>query len=291
MHEETLLMVACGDIAARFGAGLDARRWRRVGVRRRIDALPAGFEGMAGDVTQPRTLARLAELRPAVLLFTPTPTERSVAGYPAGFAAAARNVVAALAGHRPRLAMLVSSTRVYAEATGAWVDEDAPLNATDAAAAAIIAAERTFLDAIPGAVVLRAGGLYGDGPGYLLRRVAAGQLTPASPLRFSNRIHRDDVAGCMHWLLGRDRPSRIYNLVDDAPVPQQEVEAWLCAELGRPYTPAAQDTAPVRGHKRVSNRRLRGEGCRLRYPDYRAGYAQVLREHARSQGQDGFDFH
>jgi nucleoside-diphosphate-sugar epimerase len=282
MSRKTAALVACGDIGIRLAARLDPAQWRCLGLRRSPGALPAGIEPVAADVTDVDSLRVLAVERPELLLFTPTPLGRDDAGYAAGFAAAARNIVTALDGHAPALALLVSSTRVYAERGGALIDEDAPLNREEPAARAIIEAEDAFLDALPGAVVLRAGGLYGDGPGYLLRRVAAGELTPREPLRYSNRVHRDDLAGFMGHLLEHGAAERIYSVVDDVPASLQEVERWLCEALGIPYTPPGPLPGQPRGHKRVSNRRLRDSGYALQYPDYRAGYAEILRRQRQS---------
>jgi uncharacterized protein YbjT (DUF2867 family) len=292
MQGRTAALAACGDLGCRLAALLEPGHWRLAGLRRNPGSLPEVMAHHAVDVTRPGTLAVLAELAPELLLFTPTPLDRSAAGYRAGFAAAAGNIVAALGGHQPRLAIMVSSTRVYAERGGGWVDENGLLARDDPHAAAIIEAEEAFLEGLQGAVVLRCAGLYGgEGPGFLLRRVAAGQLTPRQPERFGNRIHRDDVAGFMAWLLDCAPAERVYNLVDDAPVPLQEVERWLCEQLGRPWDPEDGSVEAV-ANKRISNRRLRDSGYALRYPDYRAGYGEVLRRWlAHSEREDSLDFH
>jgi nucleoside-diphosphate-sugar epimerase len=301
-REYTAAFVACGDLGARLAARLPAARWRKVGLRRDVSRLPPGMEAISADLTRPDSLAVLGELKPDLLLLTPTPLSRDAAGYEAGFAQAARNLVGALDGHRPRWACMLSSTRVYAEAQGAWVDEDSALRSDEAQAAAIIDAERTFLEAIPGSRVLRSAGLYGGkAPGYLLRRITSGHLTPREPLRYSNRIHRDDVVGFLAWWLDRDRDlelhldqeprERIYNLVDDAPVAQQEVERWLCEQLSLDWQPPAEALEPP-AHKRISNRRLRGTGYALQYPDYQSGYREILKRWlAHSEREDGLDFH
>jgi nucleoside-diphosphate-sugar epimerase len=288
----TAVMVACGDIGQRFAAGLNPEDWRRVGVRRSVHRLPTELEPLQLDLTQGGTLGALRELRPDVLLFTPTPTERSTTGYEQGFALAAGNIARSLGDHSPSLALMVSSTRVYAQSTGAWVDESASLNRDDPAARAIIEAEDSFLNAFDNAVILRAGGLYADAPGFLLRRVSTGQLTAAEPARYSNRIHRDDLVGFMHWLLDNNScDERVFNLVDSACVTQQEVERWLCEQLGRAWEPPGVATSgPARGHKRVSNQRLLATGYQLRYPDYRTGYGEVLRNWRLSQGEDSLNF-
>ena len=277
MNNATAALVACGDIGMRLAKGLHDDGWRCLGLRRNPQQLPAYIEPVAADLNEVASLQVLCAERPALLLFTPTPASRSAEGYAQGFARAARNIVTALNEHHPALALLVSSTRVYAEHDGGWVDEGSALNRDDPAARAIVEAEEAFLTALPTAVVLRAGGLYGDGPGYLVRRVGSGDHSASEPLRFSNRIHRDDLVGFMQHLLTLERRERIYNLVDNDPAPQHEVEHWLCEQMKLPWRPAAGVADAARGHKRVSNQRLRDSGYVLQYPDYRTGYTQVLR--------------
>lgn len=291
MQEETVLIAGCGDLGERLAPQLQARGWDCAGLRRNPARLPPGVRPLAADLCDPATLGELPRLQPQVLVFTPTPAGRGEAGYRAGFATAAANLVDALGRRPPRLALLVSSTRVYAERDGGWVDEASPLHEEDPGAAAIIAAERAFIEGFPRALVLRAGGLYGKGPGYLLERVAAGRLSAAEPPRFSNRMHRDDLAGCMlHAIAGGCEGLQVVNAVDDAPVPLQEVERWLCEQLHKPYAPPA--TGEAAAHKRVGNARLRGSGASLRYPDYRAGYDDVLRRWlAHSEREDSLDLH
>jgi nucleoside-diphosphate-sugar epimerase len=294
MQRETMAIVGFGDLGERLVARLAPARWRCVGLRRNIAALPAAVKGVAVDFCKPASLQILSTLKPEVVVIALTPAQRSAAGYRAGFADAMSTIVNGLGGHRPRQAFFVSSTRVYSESDGGWIDEDSPVASADPFTGAILAAESRLLDALPGAVVLRAAGLYGHGPGPLLKRVAAGRLTPLKPLKYSNRIHRDDVAGFINHCLAAPPSQRIINLVDDAAVAQQEVEAWLCSQLKQAYRPAAADPDPAAlpAHKRIRNRRLHDSGFALQYPDYRAGYTEVLhRWMVHSEREDGLDLH
>jgi nucleoside-diphosphate-sugar epimerase len=288
----TVLFVGAGDLAGRCAAALSAAvsadpaaplaGARLVGLRRNVDALPPGLEGLAGDYADPAVAPRVAALAPALVVTTFKPLGRDEAGYRRGFADAARYLAEGLAARPPRQVLFVSSTRVYAEKDGGWVDETGPLAtaATDPAAAEIVAAEDT-LAAVAPVARLRCAGIYGGADGFLQRRVASGSLCPPAPVHYSNRIHRDDVGGFLAHLLTAAAQGRAlapaYNVVDDCPVPQATVEAWLAEQLGVPEGERRYDARPLsRGHKRLRNRRLHESGYRLRYPDYRAGYAAAL---------------
>ena len=173
----------------------------------------------------------------------------------------------------------MSSTRVYEESAGGWVDEDSPLTASDSSAASIIAAEQTFLAACPNGTVLRASGIYGDWPGMFVERLMKGLASP-DPERISNRIHRDDLARVMQFCLTRLHEglsnSSVYVVSDEAPTPVGEIESWLASQLDLP--PATAAASGRRGNRRCSSERLRRAGFEFRYPDYRAGFAELIRD-------------
>jgi len=285
MKSKSILFVGCGDLGGRAGALLLARGWQVAGLRRDPSRLPAGFVRLAGDYTEAAGLDRIAGLRPDYLVATFNPSERSVEGYRRGFTRGAQHLLAALGGHRPKALLWVSSTRVYAESDGGWVDETSALAGDDPRAQAMIEAEEALLQLSHQCTVVRFAGIYGYPGGRLLERIRRGELNEQQPVRYSNRIHRDDCAGCLCHLLGRVQSGAelapVYNGVDDRPAPQAEVDAWLAAAMGvRPEPPQTapsnlHDPFKIR-HKRCSNRLLRASGYSLRYPDYRSGYSAVL---------------
>ena len=149
----------------------------------------------------------------------------------------------------------------------------------------MIAAERALLDSAHRASAIRFAGIYGYPGGRLLERIRRGELSPAQPVRYGNRIHRDDCAGFICHLLeqvaGGGSLAPAYNGVDDLPAAQFEVDSWLAAALGVRGEPALTplSNAPEgmsTGHKRCSNRLLHSTGYRLLYPDYRSGYGALL---------------
>ncbi len=131
MKTSSVLIVGCGDVGIRTGLLLNAQGWRVTGVRRNTTKLPAEFAGQAANYTQPGSLDFMAQLRPDFVLATFNPADRSIAGYKAGFRTAMGNLLAGLGPHRPRHILMASSTRVFAESNGGWVDEGSALTADD----------------------------------------------------------------------------------------------------------------------------------------------------------------
>lgn len=280
MSTRHLAIIGCGDIGSRVGRLLIDEGWRVSALRRSVGKLPKEFDGFAGDYCCPEDLAPLAAQRPTHLLFTPLPMARDVSGYKQGFCGGVTAMAKAGLLEQVFYGVMVSSTRVYAESSGGWVDETSPLTEEDPLASAIIRAETLWCEGLSQATVARASGLYGELPGMLLSRVAAGHAS-ADPTRFSNRIHRDDVAAAIVFLFLRSLslpPPPTVVLTDNQPTLVGDVEAWLAQALG---VALSRDNPPssspgMRGNRRCNNQLLRSLGFELRYPNYQDGYRVML---------------
>jgi len=282
MNKPSLLLIGCGDLGQRVGKTLISAGWQVTAVRRNPPRDNTDFNWIAADYATPGSLDFAQNLRPDIVLTSFTPTSMDLPGYRRGFAAAATNVLSGLGEHQPQQLIMVSSTRVYAEKDGGWIDEDSPLSSSDERALAIIDAEQKFLQSGMHASVVRFGGVYGDPHGRLLTRIAAGQITPADPVRYTNRIHRQDCAGFLVHLIRLAMSGQpleaAYNGVDDDPAPAHDVECWIANALGVDIENTDAPSRQPTNHKRCRNTRLRASGYELLYPDYRAGYAAVCRE-------------
>ena len=287
MKNSSVLIVGCGDLGVRVGASLVTQGCSVTAVRRNTEKLPADFIGHAADYTQLGSLEFAEQLRPDYVLAIFNPADRSVSGYRAGFRTAMRNLLSGLGQHRPRHILMTSSTRVFAEAQGGWVDETSALTTEDDWALEIIAAERLLLDSGHSASVVRLAGVYGIPGGRLLSRIRRGELCPPQPVSYTNRIHREDCAGFLEHLLtladAGNTLEPVYIGVDDLPAARYEVESWLAGEMGleieQDSDPAPSDE-PTRhnsaGHKRCRNRALRASGYQLKFADYKSGYSALL---------------
>jgi nucleoside-diphosphate-sugar epimerase len=288
MKSSTVLIVGCGDIGIRTGALLLPQGWSVTGVRRNAAKLPTEFTGYGANYTHRGSLDFMAKLKPDFVLATFNPADRSIAGYKTGFRAGMSNLLAGLGQHRPRHIFMTSSTRVFAEAQGGWVDEGSALTADDPWAQAIIAAEELLLSSGHQASVVRFAGIYGIPGGRLLSRIRRGELCPPEPVSYTNRIHRDDCAGFLAHLIQRVEAGAalepVYIGVDDQPASRYEVESWLAGEMGVAdqvaVLPASAED-PTRhnraGHKRCRNRALRNSGYPLIFPTYKNGYSVLLK--------------
>lgn len=177
--------------------------------------------------------------------------------------------------------LLVSSTSVYGQDGGEWVDEGTPVKPPTASSQRIVEAENLVLEG-PRNAVVRASGIYGPGRTGLLDRVRNGEARlPQSPI-YTNRIHRDDLAGALEFLLARPELGGCFVATDTEPVELGQLLAWLAARLDVPSPELESGTSAPRTRHRYSRRclphRLTEAGFSWRYPTFREGYAELLDE-------------
>jgi nucleoside-diphosphate-sugar epimerase len=180
----------------------------------------------------------------------------------------------------------LSTTGVYGDRQGAWVDEDTPVSPNTARLVRRVEAERRWLGL--GAHVFRLAGIYGEGRNALVdvREGTAKRID--KPGQVFSRIHVEDVAGVLRASLHAPCPGSIYNVCDDAPAPAHDVVAYACALLGSelppliPFEHAA--LSPMAREFYSANRRVRNAhitqalGYVLRYPTYREGLSALHRQ-------------
>jgi nucleoside-diphosphate-sugar epimerase len=278
MHTKVLI-VGCGDLGQALATRLDPTRYEVHGLRRSPQTLP-GFAVIQADVTQPATLNVLQPLRPEILVYCVAADAQTDASYKAHYVDGLRHVLDALDTKCLKHVFFVSSTRVYGQTGDDLLDEAVSAIAADFGGERLLEAEALLKPLACGTTVLRLSGIYGPGRTRMLRLAQQPDNWPAEH-HWSNRIHRDDAAAFMAYLIEQAVSAKpiddCYIVTDDAPVSQIEVLNWIAAEMGVAHLAA---TMPVTGGKRLSNRRLRATGFQLAYPDYRAGYGHLIRSGA-----------
>jgi nucleoside-diphosphate-sugar epimerase len=184
-----------------------------------------------------------------------------------------RTVLNALDGSTGRV-IYVSSTGVYAQDTGEWVDEESRCEPVDDGGRACLCGERLLLGHARGddAIVLRLAGLYGPGRVPQSADVAAGATITGSPDAFVNRVHVDDAAAAVVAAATRSVTRRTFVVSDSHPTTRREYVGSLAARLG--VLPPSFKGGGGLG-KRVRNDRAVHElGLRLKYPSYREALSQ-----------------
>ncbi len=280
-----VLIAGCGDLGTALGLDLAAKGDEVYGLRRNPERLPAAIRPLAADLADPLTLAALPQVDAVV--YAAAADRSTDEAYRRAYVDGVRNFLTAPAirRHPPQRIVFVSSTTVYAQEDGEWIDEDSPAEAAHFRGARLREGEALLESDTAAATatsILRLSGIYGPGRTRLIDLVRAGRATyPPGPPRYANRIHRDDAARALAHLLRLPAPAPLYLGVDDAPVDLAEVLTYLAVELGVPLprlaeSPSADDRE--RSSKRCSNALLKASGFRFCYPTYREGYGDLLRQ-------------
>jgi nucleoside-diphosphate-sugar epimerase len=245
-----------GYSAQALAARLGAKGWQVTGTSR---------DGRPGTIAFSDRAAVTAAIAGADYILSSVPPDGDADPVLAAYGSA-------LAGAEAWLGYL-SSTGVYGDAGGAWVDEDSPIGSGRRGARA--AADAAWL--AMGARVFRLPGIYGPGRSPI-ERIAEGRAHRIDlPGQVFSRIHVDDVVSGV--IAGFDAPSGAYNLADDLPASQNAVMERAARLLGReppPFVALESLSAPARGfydeNRRVANGKAkRVLGWRPLYPDYCAG--------------------
>lgn len=276
-----ILIVGCGDIGHRLAGQLDVKRFQTTGIRRHCPPDTAYLRYQPCDANQPDELLNVVSQGFDIILITMTPAERSDAGYERAYVNTCKYLVAALTelNQRPELIIFVSSTAVYAQQDGSWVDENSPTEPTNFSGKRLLEAEAVIRHSGLPHTLLRLSGIYGPGRNRLIEQVVQ-QRASGSP-DYTNRIHVDDCAGFIAHLINNYQDiSPIYVVTDCAPTPMVEVVSWIAKRLGIEDFLSTEATNE-RGNKRLSNRRMLSTGYHLRYQSFRDGYTTLLEHHAR----------
>lgn len=280
------LILGCGYLGARV-----ARRWRVAGQevfvvtrdRERAAALAAdGYRPIVADVLRPASLVHLPAAETVLFAI----------GYDRAAGASIHDVfvggLQAVLGALPEVTgkfIYISSTGVYAQSQGEWVDEESPCQPQRAGGRACLGAEQALAAHRLGshAIVLRMAGLYGPN-----RIPSAAEIRRHQPIAtpeqgYLNLIHVDDAVSIVLAADERASPPRIYAASDGQPVERRAYYEQLARLLGAPpprfAVPPADSPAAVRAasDKRVRNTRMLAElGVTLAYPSYREGLAAIV---------------
>ncbi|PVA07749.1 SDR family oxidoreductase [Thalassorhabdomicrobium marinisediminis] len=271
-----------------FGHGYSARAlarrldedWRIIGTTRSEDKAAA----LLAEGTEPRIWPG-ANLTPALdaathLLISAGPSED---GDPV--LAQLKDEIAA---RREQFTWVgyLSTTGVYGDHQGGWVDEDTPLAPSTRRGQLRVEAEAAWQAMDLPLHIFRLAGIYGPGRGPFakVRNQTARRIIKDGQV-FS-RIHVDDIAQVLAASIAHPDPGAIYNLCDDDPAPPQDVIAYAAELLGMPIPPA-QDFASAEmspmarsfyaESKKVRNDRIKSDlGITLIHPTYRAGLKALL---------------
>lgn len=164
MSAPSVLIAGCGDIGGRLARQLLAEHWQVHGLRRTVSSLPAGVIGVAGDLFGEQCPADWPTGSLDYLVYSAAATDHDEAGYRTAYVEGLQHVLGWLKQHgqRPKRLLFVSSSSVYGQQQGEWVDETSPTVAGGYSGRLMLEAEQVALDSGIPASRVRLTGIYGD---------------------------------------------------------------------------------------------------------------------------------
>ena len=284
---EHLLILGCGYVGEHLAAAAVARGMRVTGTTRRPDRAEAlRAQGLEAVICDSPTDLPDDLLQACDGILDSIPLDKAGDGLRAP-QADWLPVLAPRVRH-VRWAGYLSTTGVYGDAGGAWVDEAFACRPTSARGSGRLMAEAAWLGSGLPAEVFRIAGIYGPGRNLIGRLMAGGYRAPAwQPPHWSSRIHVDDIVAALSAAMRLPRPGRVVNLADDCPLPHADYVLELARMVGAPppvildAATAERELSPAalaffRDNKRVCNALLHRELLPgLKYPSFREAVASL----------------
>lgn len=275
-----VLFIGCGDIAQRAAEQLGGN-CSCFGLRRNPENLSSAITPIMADAANPQQLLSVASDNFDIWVATLTPAEFTRQAYQQSYLAVAQAMAETIdtLPKAPKLVIWVSSTSVYGDNDGDWVDETTKPNPVTFSGEILLQAEQIIQKLPCLSSVVRFSGIYGPGRTRLLGQVKAGKGRPKSPEQWSNRIHADDcgavLAHLMALLESKKPIEPIYLASDCEPVTQHDIRQWLAQKLDVALTPEAVKLGAIR---RCNNRLLLDSGFKFSYPSFREGYTALIKD-------------
>ena len=298
-----VLFAGCGDIGVRTIRMLSDNglndHWQTLAMRRKPSALPSDIEVIKGDLCDNKNfLSILDNSNVDVIVVTLTPDSMSDQGYLDSYVTGANVLKSTLkkTSYRPQLIIWISSTGVYSQSCGEWVDESSVASAKSYRGKRLLEAENLVKSIseelimdnsiLMKSVIVRFSGIYGPGRGRLLNHIKEGNIAPKYPISWTNRIHVVDCAGIITHILElyvqKKHISNLYIGTDNQPVSAYEIQSWLAKHMRvktKENNEIVKNIDNKNVNRRCSNKLIKDSGYNFIFPNFKKGYTPLLSEH------------
>jgi nucleoside-diphosphate-sugar epimerase len=273
-----ILVVGAGYLGSAIAREFKNKKQRVYAVTRSAEKAAAlekeEILPVVADLTQPESLEKIPAAHFVILCAAPDTGDE--AHYRKIYEEGVRNFLESRAKlPRPYLIVGISSTSVWKDRAGEWVDEALAADADTEKGKILRASEKLILESGYPAVIFRLSGIYGPGRNRLESFKRGRWPSPEETEGYMNMIHVEDAAQALPLIFKKAKEGEVYIGTDDEPVLRSEFCRWLSEKTGK-KTAAQFDSRRV-GGKRLKNDRLKEMGIQLTYPTFREGYEGFLR--------------
>ncbi len=277
-----ILIAGCGGIGCALGQKLAIEGHEVFGIRRDISKVPASITPIQADLATPTD--KLPDNIDYVF-YTASAGKYKDSAYYQAYVSGVKQLLKNLSDQKIKRFFYVSSTAVFGQNEGEMVDETSPTSDSNFSTKRLLEGEELALSCDYDATIIRFGGIYGPGRTHLLDLVQEGKAHCMDGI-WSNRIHSEDCVGILAHLVGvaekdAKKVKQLYIGVDSQPTLLCDVYDWLAEQLCVPdveHMEPKESSRQMRSNKRISNQKILDAGYEFIYPDYQAGYKELLKE-------------
>jgi len=272
-----VLIIGYGDIGKAVAIAL-AEDGHEVTALRRTKTLEGGkVKVLQADVSNTESLSKL-DLDVDQVVYILSPSGGGTSAYKEVFDLGVCNILEVFKKQSPNTAItFVSSTRVYGQNNGEWVDESSVTEPADDRGKLLLKAEKAFLAFNDKTSIVRFSGIYGRS-NYFLNQIKSGSEIQKHPPYYTNRIHRSDCIDVLVFLVNKkadgESMAGIYTATDSDAATKWDVANYLAAGMSIQCEEMAGLNADAPQNKRIKNKRLIDAGYVFKYPSYQQGYGE-----------------
>jgi nucleoside-diphosphate-sugar epimerase len=274
-----ILIIGCGDIGGALANQLVIQGHQVTGLKRKPPTTKTAVSYIKGDVTVQEAFDDLT-LDFDQVIYILSPSGRGLEGYQAVFETGVINTLKAFKDAGSNAAFtFVSSSRVYGQQTGEWINEKSPAEPTDERGKILLAAEKKFLVFNDRTTIIRFSGIYGRS-NYFVNQLKTGVGIQKEPPYYTNRIHQEDCIRALTFIINKkfngDKLRSIYLATDNNPATKWDVASFLTQSLTLPKPTALSIEKSASSNKRLENKRLIEEGFEFKFKSYEDGYSELF---------------
>ncbi|HIF17968.1 MAG TPA: NAD-dependent epimerase/dehydratase family protein [Cycloclasticus sp.] len=276
-----ILIIGCGDIGGALAEVLVQEGHEVTGLKRTLPSHQSAVRFIKADITKADELASLPVDFDQVIYII-SPSSGGTPAYEDVFKLGVDNVLARFEKKKAKVSFtFVSSTRVYGQHQGEWLNEESETKPIDERGKILLAAENKFLDFNSQTTIIRFSGIYGRS-NYFLNQLKGGVEIQKEPPYYTNRIHKEDCVGALAFLINKKNTvvklKSTYLVSDCDPASKWDVACYLADGLSIQRPPALMLDQHADCNKRLDNRRLIKEGYQFKYKTYMQGFKAALNE-------------
>lgn len=277
-----ILIVGCGAIGYELALTLARAGHDVTGLKRNVPVeANEPFKYFRADITSAQDL-NLLDTDFEHVFFIVSAGKRDEKSYDDIYRIGINNLIDRFAKTNSNIPWIfVSSTSVYNQHQGEWVDEDSLTTPENATSLKILSAEQRLKLLNSDNVIVRFSGIYGPGREYLLRIAKQNPDIQKVPPYYTNRIHQTDCVGVLTYLLECRikgiKLEQCYLASDDDPAPLWEVIDWIAEKMDCARPIGKTVIHDIDMNKRCRNERIKQLGYRFAYRSYKAGYAEMIK--------------